>query len=441
MQVAIIGGGMTGLSAAYELAKRGIQSTVYERDEVLGGLAGSFKVNGVYLEKFYHHLFTSDAEMVRLLGELGLSDTLQWNSTATSLYAMNRIFRLATPMDVLRFKPLGFPNRIRLGLLAIVPRLVRDWRKLEDITAKEWLVGLAGEDVFRVVWEPLLRSKFGSYADQVAAVWFWNKLKLRGGSRGKEQAEKLGYLRGGFGQVIEAWERRLLEMGVELLTSTPAQEIRVDDGKAVGVIARGSLRPFDAVLVTTAPAILAQITPGLPESYRRQLSRLLYLANVCLVMKLRRGLSSTYWLNIADPAIPFVAVIEHTNMQRPEEYGGRHLAYLSRYMDPQDRYYSLSAEELFAEYLPYLKRMFPEFDPAWVEEKWAWRELYTQPVIVKHYSELRPDFRTPIERLWLSCMAQVYPQDRGMNYAVLWGKKAVEAMLLIHRGERGERRE
>ncbi|MEW6231739.1 MAG: NAD(P)/FAD-dependent oxidoreductase [Chloroflexota bacterium] len=441
MQVAIIGGGMTGLSAAYELAKRGIQSTVYERDEVLGGLAGSFKVNGVYLEKFYHHLFTSDAEMVRLLEELGLSDTLQWNSTATSLYAMNRIFRLATPTDVLRFKPLGFPNRIRLGLLAIVPRLVRDWRKLEDITAKEWLVGLAGEDVFRVVWEPLLRSKFGSYADQVAAVWFWNKLKLRGGSRGKEGAEKLGYLRGGFGQVIEAWERRLLEMGVELLTSTPAQEIRVDGGKAVGVIARGSLRPFDAVLVTTAPAILAQITPGLPESYRRQLSKLLYLANVCLVMKLRRSLSSTYWLNIADPAIPFVAVIEHTNMQRPEEYGGRHLAYLSRYTDPQDRYYSLSAEELFAEYLPYLKRMFPEFDPAWVEEKWAWRELYTQPVIVKHYSELRPDFRTPIERLWLSCMAQVYPQDRGMNYAVLWGKKAVEAMLLIHRGERGERRE
>ncbi len=430
MQVAIIGGGMTGLGAAYELAKRGIRSTVYERDEVLGGLAGSFKVNGVYLEKFYHHLFTSDAEMVRLLGELGLSDKLQWNSTATSLYAVNRIFRLATPMDVLRFKPLGFPNRVRLGLLAVAPRLVRDWRKLEGITAKEWLVGLAGEDVFRVVWEPLLRSKFGSYADQVAAVWFWNKLKLRGGSRGKEQAEKLGYLRGGFGQVIEAWERRLLEMGVELLTSTPAEEIRVDGGKAVGVVARGSLRPFDAVLVTTAPAILAQITPGLPESYRRQLSRLLYLANVCLVMKLRRSLSSTYWLNIADPAIPFVAVIEHTNMQRPEEYGGRHLAYLSRYMDPQDRYYRLSAEELFAEYLPYLKRMFPEFDPAWVEEKWAWREPYTQPVIVKHYSQLRPDFKTPVERLWLSCMAQVYPQDRGMNYAVLWGKKVVEAMLL-----------
>jgi protoporphyrinogen oxidase len=428
MHIAIVGGGLTGLSAADELSRGGARCTVFEREATLGGLAGSFKVDGVYLEKSYHHLFTSDTAAAGLIERLGLGDDLEWVPTTNS-YFVDRIYHLSTPLDLLRFSPIGLVDRIRLGLLYLSTRFIRDWRALEEITAREWLIRMAGEKVYHQVWEPLLRGKFGRYTDEVAAVWIWNKLKLRGSSRGKAQEERLGYLRGGFARAFDAWEAHLRDRGVEILLSSPVERISIADGAATGVVVGGQFRGFDRVLVTTAPEILVRIAPDLPADYQARLGQIKYLANVCLVMHLDRSLSDTYWLNVGDPTMPFTGVIEHTNMQRPEDYGGAHVVYLSRYMDPEDPYYRMSTEELLSAYLPHLQKMFRGFERDWVQEAWAWRERYTQPVIGLHYSQLKPPFQTPIENLWLSCMAQVYPQDRGMNYAVVFGQKVAAEML------------
>ncbi|MBC7238226.1 MAG: FAD-dependent oxidoreductase, partial [Chloroflexi bacterium] len=260
--------------------------------------------------------------------------------------------------------------------------------------AHDWLIHMAGERVYQAVWRPLLRTKFGRYADQVAAVWIWNKLKLRGSSRGKKQEERLGYVRGGFGQVVDAWEETLRKQGVEILFETPVEHIRTSAG-TFQVTAAGETRRFDAVVVTTAPAILARLAPDLPADYGARLERIVYLGNVCLVLQLDRKLSDTYWLNIGDPDIPFTGVIEHTNMQRPEIYGGAHLAYISRYMDIQDPAYNYSAEQLLETYLPYLRRIFAGFERHWVQNVWIWRAPYAQPVIGTQNSTLRPPFRTP----------------------------------------------
>lgn len=428
MEVAIIGGGMTGLSAAYELSKKGIPCAIFERDEELGGLAGSFRVNGARLEKFYHHIFNNDTAIVELIEELGLGDRLEWKRTVTSYYA-NRIYRLSTPFDVLRFKPLGWVDRFRLGLLALRARFIRGWQSLEDMSARDWIIQMAGPQVYHEVWEPLLRGKFGRYQDQVGAVWFWNKLKLRGGSRGRSQAEELGYLRGGFGLAFDAIEERLRQMGAKIYTAKPIQQIRIEGGEVKGVVCSDGFYPYEAVLVTTAPALFLEMAPDLPADYRARLEKIRYLANVCLILKLKRSLSDTYWLNLNDPSIPFVAVVEHTNIQRPEEYGGHHLVYLSRYMDHEDRYYSLSAEKLLAEYLPHLKKLFPAFQEDWVEGCYAWRDPYTQPIIVRNYSQIKPPFRTPVKNLWLCCMAQIYPEDRGMNYSLVYAQRAVAEIL------------
>jgi protoporphyrinogen oxidase len=428
MHVAIVGGGLTGLSAAGELAQRGVTCTIFERDAVAGGLAGSFVVNGTRLEKFYHHLFTSDTAAAAMIERVGLADKLEWVPTTHSFFA-NKIYHLSTPLDLLQFSAIGVLDRIRLGLLYLRTTHLGDWRPLESITARQWLVSMAGETVYHKVWEPLLRGKFGKYADDVAAVWMWNKLKLRGSSRGKKQEERLGYLRGGFGQAIEAWEQQLRAQGVEIVLNAPVDEVRIEHGAATGLVVRGQFRPFDRVLVTTAPDIFTQIAPGLPSDYHQRLSQIEYLANVCLVMRLDRSLSGTYWLDVGDPTIPFTGVIEHTNMQRPEQYGGAHLAYLTRYVAPDDPYYQMSPEELLAAYLPHLQKMFRGFERAWVQDVWAWRERYTQPVIGLHYSQLKPLFQTPVANLWLSCMAQVYPEDRGMNYAIVFGQKAAQEML------------
>jgi protoporphyrinogen oxidase len=428
MHVGIVGAGVTGMSAADELARRGVQCTIYEQGATVGGLAGSFVVGGTYLEKFYHHLFTSDTAVAALIERLGLGDKLEWLPTSNSFYA-NRIYRLSTPFDLLRFSHVSLVDRLRMGLMYLSTRFVRDWRSLEEITAKGWLTRMAGRSGYEGVWQPVLRSKFGQHADRVAAVWIWNKLKLRGSSRGKAQEERLGYLRGGFGQAIDAWEAHLRASGVEILLDTAVDEVRIEDGVATGIVANGQYRTFDRVLVTVAPELFLRLAPGLPGAYRTQLQQIDYLANVCLVLSLDRSLSDTYWLNIGDPTIPFTGVIEHTNMQRPAAYGGAHLAYISRYLDADDPAYRMSAEELLTAYLPHLSKMFQGFSRDWVVQTWAWRERYTQPVIGLRYSQIKPAFRTPVDRLWLSCMAQVYPQDRGMNYAVVYGRRVVEKML------------
>ena len=217
--------------------------------------------------------------------------------------------------------------------------------------------------------------------------------------------------------------------GVEIALNAPVDRIQIENGVATGVTVNGQFRAFDRILVTTAPAIFDQIAPGLPADYRARLAQVKYLANVCLVMSLDRSLSDTYWLNIGDPTIPFTGVIEHTNMQRAEIYGGAHLVYLSRYLAPKDPYYQMPGEELLTAYMPHLQKMFKGFSRNWVKELWVWHGRYAQPVIGLHYSKIKPPFRTPVRNLWLSCMAQVYPQDRGMNYAIVFGRKVVAEMM------------
>jgi len=428
MKIGIIGAGLTGLSAADTLSRAGVQCQVFEKDPSVGGLAGSFSVNGSRLERFYHHLFLSDREMIGVIERAGFRDALEWLPTSNSYYA-GRSYRLSTPIDLLRFDRISFPDRIRLGMLYLRSLFLREWRPLEQVTARDWLVKVAGERVYRAVWEPLLRAKFGNHADEIAAVWMWNKLKLRGGSRGGGQQEMLGYVRGGFGQVLDAWYERLASHGVDFALGTPVSRVAIEQGRATGLVAGGARHDCDAILVTTAPQILGRIAPDLPEGYRRRLEQIEYMANVCLVLQLDRQVSDTYWLNIGEPTIPFTGFIEHTNMQPPDRYGGSHLIYLSRYLDYDDPHYEMSASALLEDYCPHLARMFPDFSREWVQNLWAWRARYAQPIIRRYHSASMLDSATPVPNMWLSCMAQVYPEDRGMNYAVLYGRQVAEQIL------------
>ncbi|NLV75295.1 MAG: NAD(P)/FAD-dependent oxidoreductase [Chloroflexi bacterium] len=428
MRAAIVGGGITGMSAADTLSAQGVEVTLYESEATLGGLAASFRVDGVLLERFYHHLFTSDTAMVDVIERMGLIDRFEWLPTNNSYYA-GRTYRLSTPIDLLRFTRISFFERIRLGILYLRSASLGDWQPLENLTAREWLIRQVGENTYRVVWEPLIRAKFGAYADQISAVWIWNKLKLRGSSRGKGQEERLGYLRGGFGQALEAWEAELRRRGVRIELNTPVERVLSADGQATGVRTAAGDEAYDQVLVTTAPDVLLSIAPDLPADYRARLGQIDYLANVCLTMQLDRKLSDTYWLNIGVQEMPFTGIIEHTNMQRSEIYGGAHLVYISRYLAHTEPSYAKSAEELLDEYLPHLQTIYPGFERSWVKNLWDWRARYTQPVIVRNYSQLLPPPETPVRNLWLACMAQIYPQDRGMNYAVVSGREAGERIL------------
>ena len=429
-RVAIIGGGFGGLAAAWELTRRGITPIVLESDDVVGGLAGSFEVNGERLERFYHHWFTSDTHVAELAQELGTEDRIVYRATRTGLYFANHVFRLSSPLDVLRFTPLSPLARVRLGLLALRARAVKNWLALEKLTAEEWLVRLGGREVYDVVWRPLLEGKFGPYAREVSAVWFWNKLKLRGGSRNKGGGESLAYYRGGFATLAEQLADAIRAAGGEVRTNQAVRKLLVsDEGRVLGVRTDRESIPADAVLATPALPIVADLVqPHAPAGYVKQLRRIPYLANLCIVLELDRSLSETYWLNVNDPGFPFVGIIEHTNFEPASTYAGRHIVYLSKYLPADAELYSMSDDALLEFSIPHLQRMFPRFDRSWIQAHHVWRARYAQPVVVKRYSALIPANTTPLNGLFLCSMAQVYPEDRGTNYAIREGRR-VGAMI------------
>ena len=428
--VVIVGAGFTGLAAAYELSKNGIPVTVLEQEAEIGGLARAFNINGQKVEQFYHHWFNNDVHVIDLINELGLGDHLEYSPTRTGVYMSNNFYHLSTPLDVLRFKPLPFWDRIRLGLLVVKARRVKDWKPLESITAQEWLMDLCGPNVYRVVWEPLLRGKFGPVASEVSAVWFWNKLVLRGGSRNKVGAETLVYYRDSFSSLAAELEKTIESAGGQILTDTPAEGLTIQNGRVTGISTPNGPISASAVIATTAPEIVAGLIPtGVNDEYVKQLRKIRYLANLCLVLELKHSLSDIYWLNINDPDFPFIGVIEHTNFQNMDTCGNRHIIYLSKYLPETSELYLMSEEDIFEFAFSHIQRMFPDFDRSWVYRYHVWKARWAQPVTVCHYSRMIPSQEAPIGGLYLANMAQIYPQDRGTNYAVQQGRHIGQVVM------------
>jgi protoporphyrinogen oxidase len=423
--VIVIGGGFTGLSTAYELAKRGVAVTVLEKQDKVGGISADFEVNGCCVDKFYHHFFNSDEHLIRLAGEIGFSDRLIYSPTKTSVYIDGNFYRLSSPLDVLRFGPLGLIDRIRLGILVLRARGISDWRPLESETAEQWLIKRCGKKVYTVVWEPLLRAKFGSYAHEVSAVWFWNKIVLRGGSRNKAGSEVLGYIAGSFGAMAEALADKIRMLGGEVLTGKSAESLVIKNGSVRGVRAPEGAIEASTVIATPALPIIADLLEGgTAKEYIDGLRHIKYMANVCLVLELSKSLSDIYWLNINDPEVPFTGIIEHTNLLPINACGGRHIVYLSKYTGPDSDIYNMSDKRLMEFSLPYIERIFAGFNREQVLGYHVFKEAYAQPLIERNYSNFICRTETPVKGFYIATMAQVYPQDRGVNYAVRQGKEA-----------------
>jgi protoporphyrinogen oxidase len=419
----ILGGGALGLTIALRLAQRGHTVTVIERGGEPGGLAAGFRVGETWLEKFYHHLFRSDVDAQRLIAELGLGDRLVWPRPATVTLWGGRVYQLDSPASLLRFTPLAPVDRLRMGAALAYLKAERNERRLEGRTAAAWIRRWMGRDAYRIVWGPLLTSKFGPLAEEIALPWFWARVTCRSAS--------LGYLRGGFQLLYERLVERIQALGGEVRLNTTVEEIgRDEQGPAVRTSA-GRLR-FDRVVSTLPTRLTCQLTPALPADYRARYDWGRAYGAHCLILALDRPLTSSYWMNINDPGYPFMALVEHTNYMPASDYGGRHLIYLGNYRPMDDPLLRKTTEQALAEFLPHLARINPAFDRAWVTEAWSFAAPYAQPIVTVDYREHIPPFDTPVPDLYLANMFQVYPQDRGQSYSI-----ALANRLDRHLAERG----
>jgi protoporphyrinogen oxidase len=431
VRIAVIGAGVAGLVAAHRLTAAGHAVDVYERWPGLGGQAATLDVGGGHrLERYYHHLFTTDRHIAALYDELGLE--IEWRPSSVAMFARGRQWPFTTPGDLLRFGPLTPVERVRMGVAVLALQRRGDRAAFERVTAREWIERWMGRGPWREVWGPMLRGKFGARADDIAMVWLWNKLRLRRGEDARE--ERLGYPAGSWEPLFEALQRSIEGHGSRVLIDRPA--VRIEPGFEVTYGAPGSFRAghdprafepagaerYDRVLATVPNDVFARLT-DLPEP------PIEYFAALCLLLELDRPFSGFYWTNVADRELPFVGLIEHTNFVEPERYDGRRFLYVANYLEHGHELLGLDADALLERYLPGLRRVNSAFDGSWVVDRWLHREPAAQPIVTVGYHERIPPLRTPAAGLVLANTTQVYPEDRGTNYAVRLGDQAARAVL------------
>lgn len=421
MKVAIVGAGFTGLTAAYELTKQNHEVVVFEKEPYAGGLASGIRhVVDDYpqnwnwdLERFYHHWFTNDEAVTGLIKELGVEDRLVIKRPVTATWYKDQEYQLDSPASLLRFSPISFFSRLRTGAaLAYLKYAVGPNRtdQFEDITADGWLQKWMGQESYEVLWKPLLQGKFDEYYDEINMTWFWARIFKR--------TPKLVYFKGGFGALVDLLVGKIKEQGGEIRLGTTVE--------------RESLENFEKTIVTAPPLVLAKLFPQLPTEYKQKLTAQKGIGAYCLVLRLKKPFlpDDTYWLNINNPQIPFLAAVEHTNFVSKDHYSGDHILYIGDYLPADHPRMQATKEELIQQFIPYLKKINPKLEIGNSKfGSWLFKELYAQPIVGLNHAQKILPLETPLENVYLASMSQVYPWDRGTNYAVGLGRRAAKQIL------------
>jgi protoporphyrinogen oxidase len=431
MRVGIVGGGIMGISLGYFLALKGVQVDVFEASGNIGGLAGSVVLeDGTAIDRFYHAIMSSDSHLIALCAELGVMDQLRFRETRMGFYYHGSVISMSNMVELLRFPPLGWTDRLRLGLTVLYAQLVRDWHRLEGISLEDWLVRLSGRRTYQEIWRPMLKAKFDGVFDQTPATFIWARLvRTRSARAGLGQKEKAGHLVGGYATLLKSMAEQIAARGGRIWLNRPVREIMIAAGQARGLRFENETRPYDAVVSTLQVPVFRRLLPGAHAGYLAQLDKAAYFGIVAAVLVMDRPLTGFWTLNIADDRIPFTGVIETTTYIDPKDVGGHHLVYLPKYTAPGSELQQLTDEEIRALWLTHLQAMFPDFDRESIQYLLVYRERYVEQVHKLNSMQEIPAIRTPIENLYLATTAQIYPGLSSGETVTRHARLAADLML------------
>lgn len=432
MKIGIIGAGVAGMSAAWDLVRARHDVTVYEAGREIGGLAAGFKDDkwAWSLEKFYHHWFETDDEIKQLLTEMGQWDKVIFPRPKTSYWIDGKTVRSEISPSAI-FLPISLPATVRMGLAGIYLKLVKDGTHLEKHTAHDWLTRYMGKEAYHKFFRPLLIGKFGAEYENVNMAWMWARVKAR--------SLHLGIYTGGFQAFLDALGVAIGDKGATVHLESPVERIHLNDENKPVLTVKGEEEVFDRVISTTSPQLMLKLTDGLGETpYGQKVANLKSIGALCVVYALKNSLltDGTYWLNLpADSPdktvskFPFLALVEHTNWLPKENYGNDHIVYAGDYVPVEHEYFQMSEQALIDRFMEVLPTFNPEFNPDWVRKAWVFRAPYAQPVPSVNHSQNIPELKTPLNGVYWASMSQVYPWDRGTNFAVEIGRRVAKLAM------------
>ena len=418
MKIAVIGAGFTGLSAAYQLVKQGHEVTVFEKDAQPGGLAiGYQEKNWEWtLEKHYHHWFTNDKFVINLAREIG--QEVLTLTPKTSVYIDNAIYQLDSPKALLKFSKLSLAERIQMGAALAALRYNPFWRPLEKIQATAVLPQAIGKRAWKMIWEPQLTNKMGSFADEMSLVFFWARIYKR--------TTSLAYPAGGYLSFAKKLTDHITKKGCKVYFNTEIVSL-TDDKKTVTIKTNKKTYTFDRAIITTPSYLFLKIAPQLPDTYKKKLGKLRGIGATDLVLRLKKPFltDKTYWLSICKKGAPVMVVVEHTNLIDKSHYHNEHIVYLGNYLPQDSTAFRMTKEQKLHLFDPFLKQINPDYEKNLIDYE-LFKAPFAQPIVPTNYSKMIPPMKTPLPNVYLANIEQVYPWDRGTNYAVELGEKVAK---------------
>ena len=421
-RVVVIGAGAMGLAAAYHALKCGHDVTVLEAASEPGGMAAHFDLGGLSIERYYHFVCKSDRATFDLMAELGIADRMRWTPTSMGYFIDGQLHPWGDPVSLLTFPKLSLIEKLRYGAMMFFSTKRNDWRSLEDLSAKDWIVGWCGTAAYERLWAPLFRLKFFEFADNISAAWIWTRIKRVGTSRRSLLQEELGYIEGGSETLVHALSRAIEARGGALRLNTPVVRVETGNGRVTGVTAGGAFVPADFVISTVPTPYVSRIVPDLPASERARYDSIANIGVVCVVFRLKRSVTPHFWVNISDPRFEIPGIVEFSNL-RPT---GDTVIYIPYYMPTKHPKFAKDDAYFRSEGLAYLRLINASLSDDDVVAFHVGRLRHAQPVCPPGFAAMLPPVETSIHGLQIADTCFYYPEDRGISESVRFGKMMAE---------------
>ncbi len=418
-RIAVLGAGPMGLAVAYQLARDGHCPVVYEADDRVGGMTASFDFSGLSIERYYHFHCISDAAFLQVLDELGIAGKMHWVETKMGYWYQRQLQPWGNPVALLKFRGLSLAAKFRYGLHAFLSIKRNDWKPLDRVEAGGWIRRWVGAEAWEVLWRRLFDYKFYDYAGNLSAAWIWSRIRRIGRSRYDLFREKLGYLDGGSGTLLEALRADIEKHGGEIRLRSPVRKVVIDNGRVTGIETAAGVEAFDKVVSTIPLPYVPLLMPDLPDSVMQAFRSVRNIAVVCVIAKLAKPVTENFWLNVNDPEMDIPGLVEYSNL-RPLDQS---IVYVPFYMPGEHPKYAEGDEVFIAK----VKRYLTTINPALADEDFidirASRYRHAQPICEPGFLDRLPPVALPVQGLWVADTSYYYPEDRGISESIGFGRQ------------------
>lgn len=417
--IAIVWWWLNGIFLAYEFVKKWYTNiTLYEKGSAVWWLLGCYDFDWVKLEKYYHHVFNTDKNLLDLIQELWLQNDLIFKESSIGNLKNGKIVPFVTPMDLFKYPYLSFLSKIRVWFFSLFLQKCPYGEKFRNLKVESWIKKYMGRWAWNNLWKPIFQKKFHQYTSTLSLSFLWTRLYIRANSRewGKEM---LWYMKWSFYRIVD---RVVVSLQNKVIIKTNSNIQSFDDYR---LVVDWISYHYDIIVSTLATPIFADlIDANVYKSFYSALHSVNYLSVICPLFVFDKPITTYYRINNVDESIDIWWIIEHTNLFNFPDYHNKKFMYFSHYLTSLSPLLKMDEEYLKSYYLDVFKKALHISEQP--KDIYIAKDMFAQPVYTADFPNELIGFKTPILGVYQCNMVNFLPIERGINSSIMIAKKFID---------------